>query len=259
MKIFLFTFLILWTTRLCAQNLTGVLLDKATGKPIAYAGISTYLSATFSAENGLFILNNVHARDTIKITCIGYRPLKLTAGSLSRDTLRVYMEQNSIMLRNVTISAKRDYQFDSIRMRKEFSGVFNYKGASLKNAIVNKSSLGYTPNNYTTGNNATQLATVDLLSIASFLSRKKTPTAKLQQTMLRDEKLNYVDQRFSREKITSLTQLKGDSLTEFIDRYRPSIEQIKAMSDYDFIFYVRNSFTEFKQTYKKDQKSILIK
>ncbi len=73
--------------------------------------------------------------------------------------------------------------------------------------------------------------------------------------MLKDEQLGYVDRQFSREKITSLTSLKGDSLTDFIDKYRPTVDELKLMSDYDMIIYIKKSYSEFLKIYKKDDKS----
>ena len=96
---------------------------------------------------------------------------------------------------------------------------------------------------------------VNVLAVASLLSKNKDHTTKLQQILLNDEETTYVDRRFSKEKITSLTNLKGDSLLDFMADYRPAIKAIKKMTDYDLIKYIRSSYREFMNTYDPGEHS----
>ncbi len=239
------------------QNINGLLLDKTTRKPLANATVNSATSLTFSSAKGEFHIQKPASGDTLRITCIGYRPVTLTVGLFTPDTLKVYLDPATIALKQVDIKAVYDPRLDSIRTRKEFSNVFGYSNrGTLKGALLNNSSTNYAPsNNVSSANNATTLASVNLLSVFNYFNRNNTPTAKLQKKMLKDEQLGYVDRQFSREKITSLTSLKGDSLTDFIDKYRPTVDELKLMSDYDMIIYIKKSYSEFLKIYKKDDKS----
>ena len=93
------------------------------------------------------------------------------------------------------------------------------------------------------------LVNVNLLSVISLLSKNKAPETKLQQTLLQDKGNNYVDQRFSKQKIATVTSLKGDSLADFISMYRPTISQTKKMTDYQMILYIKKSYADFMKTY----------
>jgi hypothetical protein len=66
---------------------------------------------------------------------------------------------------------------------------------------------------------------------------------------VQDEANNYVDQRFSKQNITAVTGMKGDSLVNFIMMYRPTIDQTKKMNDYQMVLYIKKSYAEFLKNY----------
>ncbi len=74
----------------------------------------------------------------------------------------------------------------------------------------------------------------------------------MQKQLLNDEEYNYVDHVFSKEKVQSLTSLKGDSLQNFMNEYRPSIKELKQMTDYQLILYIKKSYDTFNKTYKHE-------
>lgn len=105
-------------------------------------------------------------------------------------------------------------------------------------------------------NSTASIVSVNLLSLVSLLSKKSNdPTSKLQQTLLKDEETAYVDRMFSKQKITTLTSLKGDSLLDFMDDYRPTIKQAKEMTDYEMMLYIKKSYAEFIKTYDASNRS----
>jgi hypothetical protein len=231
---------------LYAQQLTGLVLDRHTLQPIPHTTISTPKHTTFTSAGGLFTVYDLRGGDTIKISFVGYKSHFLVYSQKVTDTIPVYLEQNVASLKSVVIIGKRPSNTDSIKLRKEFAPVFNYKGTTFKDVFIPNSTNILPYNDFITStNNTTKLLSVNVLSVIDWLGKNKTPTSKLQQILLKDEQSNYVDQVFSRPKVVELTHLKGDSLQNFMDKYRPSAGVARTMSDYEMMIYIRKCYGEF--------------
>jgi hypothetical protein len=239
-------YFLLFSLPLFAQHLNGVVVDRNTMFPIAHATVNASSQTLFTTVTGQFSLANIRKGDTVRISCVGYKPHFLVFNQPVSDTLRIYLEQNVTALRSVVITGKRDPNTDSIRLRKEFAPVFEHKNVGVKDAFITRDPYVYKWNDFITStNNATTLLSVNLLSVLDLVNRNNAPVTKLQKTLLKEEDDDYVDRKFSRLKVTELTGLKGDSLQNFMDRYRPSTVQAKKMTDYDVRIYIKKSFTEF--------------
>jgi hypothetical protein len=229
-----------------AQQLSGLVIDRNTLLPIPHATIIAPKYTTTTSAKGVFTLYDLHRGDTIKITCVGYKSHFLVYSQGVADTIPVYLEQSTTSLQSVVIIGKRPSKIDSINLRKEFAPVFAYKGTTFKDVFIARSSNIPPYNDFITStNNMTTLLSVNLLSVIDWLGKNKTPTSKLQQTLLRDEQSNYVDQVFSRPKVVELTHLKGDSLQTFMDKYRPPAGMARTMSDYEIMIYIKKCYREF--------------
>ncbi|GAB2695749.1 hypothetical protein GCM10027037_19450 [Mucilaginibacter koreensis] len=215
--------------------------------PIANAGLSSANTKTFSDVNGRFTLYQIKPGDTVNITHPNYQPYYYTVKSKSfKDTLVLYLTSYSMILRPVIINGKRDFKKDSVRNRKEFASVFNYKAPTIKDAFITRSPYAYKPPNYIDApNNTTSLVSVNLLSVVSLLGKHKAPKSRLQKNLIRDEQVAAVDQSFSRSRVSAITGLKGDSLQLFMEKYRPSLGQVHQMNDYELMLYIKNSYTDF--------------
>ena len=231
---------------LYAQQLSGRVLDRNTLQSIPHATIITPEQTTFTSEKGLFTVYGLCRGDTIKITFVGYKPHFLVYSQKATDTIPVYLEQKATSLKSVVIIGKRPTNTDSIKLRKEFAPVFNYKGTTFKDVFMSNSSYIKPYNDFITSTHSTAtLVSVNLLQVIDWLGKNKTPTSKLQKTLLRDEQTNYVDQVFSRQKVVELTHLKGDSLQTFMDKYRTSAGVASTMSDYEMMIYIKKCYGEF--------------
>lgn len=229
-----------------AQQLSGRVLDRNTLQSIPHATIATSKQTTFTSEKGLFTIYNLRRGDTIKITFVGYKSHFLVYSQKVTDTIAIYLDQMVTSLKSVVIIGKRPSNTDSIKLRKEFAPVFNYKGTTFKDVFMPNSNNILPYNDFITStNNMTTLISVNLLQVVDWLGKNKTPTSKLQQTLLRDEQNNYVDQVFSRQKVVELTHLKGDSLQNFMDKYRPSAGTARTMNDYEMMIYIKKCYWEF--------------
>ena len=246
LKLLIALWLMAWCPTLHGQQLSGLVLDRNTLLPIPHTTITTLKQIAFSSAKGLFTVYDLRHGDTIKITCIGYKSHFLVYSQKVLDTIAVYLEQTTTSLKSVVIIGRRPSNTDSIKLRKEFAPVFNYKGTTFKDVFMPNSNNILPYNDFITStNNMTTLVSVNLLSVIDWLGKNKTPTSKLQQTLLRDEQNNYVDQVFSRPKVVELTHLKGDSLQNFMDKYRPSAGTARTMNDYEMMIYIKKCYWEF--------------
>ena len=185
---------------------------------------------------------------------MGYKPYSF-AYYLPVDTIHIYLEQNAIALKDVTVKARRDANTDSINLRKQFANVFNYKPTSFKDVFIAQDPFVYKWNDFITStNNATAILSVNLLSVLSMFNKNNAPLPKLQTTLMKDEQYNYVEQVFSKQKVKEITPLKGDSLQTFMDRYRPSAARAKSMSDYEVMIYIKKCYKDFVKQESKSAK-----
>jgi len=260
MKLLVIILIILLPARLFAQRLSGIVIDRQTELPVVYANISTPSLVTITSYSGRFNLTPVHPGDTIRVSCVGYKPYKIAFNKIKSDTLTIYLQQSSMLLRDVNVKARHDFKLDSINLRKQYASVFNYEGLGLEDMFITVNPYAYVPNNYIMATNSTTtLISVNVLSLISLLGNNKAPVSKLQKTLLADEQNTYIDQHFSKQKITATTNLKGDSLQDFMNNYRPTISQAKKMTDYEMILYIKKSYAEFIKTYDPKKQSVFSK
>lgn len=239
--------IILSSFQLFAQRLNGVVKDKLTNLPIQNVSVKTSRSVSFTLISGKFSLPSPPIGDTIKFSCIGYEPHYLVTYKINNDTIIVYLEQYSILLKGATVTAKNGYKMDSLRRRNEYTSVFAYKAPAFKDIFISKSAYSNIPNNYITAPNSTaSIVSINVLSVIGLLNKNKAPVSKFQKTLMKEEEDSYIDHLFSKRKITTITSLKNDSLTEFMNRYRPSAAALKKMTDYDLILYIKKNYQEFK-------------
>jgi hypothetical protein len=239
--------LLLLSGRLFAQHLSGTVVDQSNMHPLAFATVTAPRVTAFTGDDGKFTLSNVHPGDTVRVSSVGYTTYIFTVYK-SNDTVNVYLEQNSILLNNVSINGQRNYKADSLHLREDFAKQFNYRKPKVTDLL--KTDLpGYVPNYGGATNSGTSIGGLDLLSVASLFGRGKTAGAKFQKELQQDEKDNYIDHVFSKAKVTRFTNMHGDSLTVFMRMYRPDLDLAKSMTEYELIQYIKNSFDEFLKIY----------
>lgn len=237
-----------------AQRIKGIVIDKTTYLPVANAFVSTPASKSISNTEGKFVLANVKPGDTLRISSVGYKPFKLIVSFLKFDTLRCYIEPGATILSEVKIRARRNAKADSLRNRREFASTFAYRASTIKDAFIKHSSdldFGKPSNHINADKSTATILSINLLSVIDMLGKNKAPQSKLQKILLKDEEDEYVDRFFSPEKVSSLTNLKGDSLQNFMNQYHPDIKKVKKMSDYDMVSYIKKSYTEYLKSGSK--------
>jgi hypothetical protein len=240
MRYLLALLLLLLCIQTNAQIVTGFVIDKKTRKPIEYIMVSASTTNTMTNEQGAFTLRISKITDTLRIKAMGYKPYTKAITPWSGQLKLIELETASIRLNEVAIVAKRNFIRDSVNNRKQFAKEFAFKGPSFTE-IMRPTAI----------NVPFAWATVDLLSLFKSLNKKKTPEYHLQQTMLRYEQEDHTTQRFNRALVGRITQLQGDTLDDFITEYRPTPAQIDVMTDYNLVFYIKDSLRKFKAKNEK--------
>jgi hypothetical protein len=231
------------------RTLSGKVIDASSHLPVIYANVSGPGTSAITNYNGYFSLTGLSSKDSIRVSAIGFRVYKFAYSEAKNDTITVYLHESSIMLGNVNVKARGNYKRDSLALRKQYADVFNYKAPNFADIFSTVDPYVYTLPTYNTGDNATMIVNVNLLTLADLLTKKKAPTTKLQQTLLEDEADKYVDQHFSPSRIVEMTGLRGDSLKSFIFMYRPTVQQTKKMNDYQMGLYIKKSYQDFLKNY----------
>jgi hypothetical protein len=215
---------------------SGIVTDKKTGRPIIGAWITSSKATTISGIQGEFAINTAK-NDTVKVKMQGYKLYVWPVNPSANKNIQIVLEEAIIELNVVHVTAKRDRVKDSLNNRKMFAKEFNVAPPKLKDIIVASSSPGPIP-----------IAGVTIVpsQLIRALTYKHSREYKFKQVLIRDEQNRYIDSRFSERLVTELTGLKGDSLLDFMDKYRPGIEKVKTMSDYDIRVYINASAPKFR-------------
>jgi len=92
-----------------------------------------------------------------------------------------------------------------------------------------------------------RMSTIDKIkSPFSALSKKNRMIWQFQEDYANFEREKYVDRTFNPTLVTKITGLTGDSLENYMMRYRPSYEQVRGMTDYTFYNYIKTTGQRFR-------------
>ncbi|QPH38436.1 hypothetical protein [Pedobacter endophyticus] len=250
MKTLLLFALIALSCNVCAQQINGQVFDMSTKLPLAHVVISYGLRNTFTAADGTFKLGVVGTLGSVKIHKLGYQDDELSLLTIFPN-VKIYLRPTSITLDDITIVSKRDYLADSLKMRKEYANIFDYKAPTIKDVLVKKGLRRKQPGSNLVSNSTSSIISFDVLKTIGLLTKDKSSISKLQKVQLKDEESNYINRRFNAKKIVDITGLANDSLQIFVDRYLPTAVEVKKMSDYQLLMYIKRSYAEFVKPNKR--------
>jgi hypothetical protein len=229
------------------QKIGGIVTDKATGQRVSGAWVTTANSTVVSDMAGEFSIGVARVNDTLKVKMQGYKLYVLPLEAAKITDVVVQLEQATILLNQVNISARRDRVKDSISNRLQFAKDFNSKPPKWSD-IIRPAIPG--------GPLAVVGVSISISPLITALTYKHSRAYKFKQVLIHDEQAKYVDSRFSDERVAQLTSLQSDSLYSFINQYRPSIEQVKKMSDYDVFTYIKKSLVKFRKPHVDGVKEV---
>lgn len=211
-----------------AQQLSGTIVDKSTKRPIKSVAISARGVVVYTNFRGEFSIIAA-ANDTLKISCNGYKPC-IAILNKAVTSIALELASTTIALKEVIVRSNRDSDFkvDSLNNRAAFAKQFNYDGPKLGDAF--KGNANKQPGD---------LISVNPLLLAAVLTKKHSAAYKFHKTLLDDEHEEYIDRKFNRGTATQTTSLKGDTLTEFLIRYRPTYKFALKTTDYEMRLYIK--------------------
>ena len=243
---YLLLFIFMMATGICfGQQIKGKVLDKDTKLPVNGAMVRLGDKVAFTNMLGDFGIA-ASATDSLKITCFTYKPFKLLVTN-TVETLRIELQPAKIVLNDVVIRSnrERDFKRDSAAKREFYAKQFNYKAPRVIDAFVPALSAS---------NNTSQLLTIDVGTLVRALTKKSSRAYKFNKLLLRDEKTDYVNQKFSHGLVAKVTGLKGDTLSAFVVQYRPTYAFAHKTTDYEMELYIRTCYQKFlKEGIKVDE------
>ncbi len=231
----LFALLILLTQHACAQyKVKGHVLDSSRTYPIDLVTVqSTGGKITLTDSTGAYVID-VAEKDSIWFSFLGkptpkYPVLKIADVTQFDIALRLKTD----VMKEVRIRT-RNYKEDSVQNRRDYAKVFNFHRPSLGTMTsVTSSGVGF-----------------DLDEIIRLFQFKKNRSMEhFRMRLEQEEKDKFIDRRFSKGIVKKLTGItKDDELSDFMKKYRPTFEFTSATSDYEFQFFIKIAYDEYKKT-----------
>jgi hypothetical protein len=246
MKRLFIIFFLFFTSPIFAQHINGLIIDFNSHLPISNVQIISKNETVLTDNEGRFSLAKIIVGDKLSFRMMGYETQEIVVLTAMINKIITFELKSDVQfLSAITIMGKRNYQLDSLKLRKEFDKEFNYKSVGIKDMFITIDPNYIPPMALRKPNSISAIASINLLQILSLNSKNKIQRSKLKEVLLHDEEANYVDHIFSKSKVESITSLKGDSLKNFMQKYRPSAEAIKKMNDYEIVLYIKKQYKEF--------------
>lgn len=121
------------------------------------------------------------------------------------------------------------------------SGLNEYQIDSVKNYELYRTTLDY----------PRMTAFEQMESPFTALSRSNQLKWKFQESYAMFEREKYIDFSFNESLVKQITGLEGEDLQRYMRFYRPSYEQLRSMSQYDYYSYIRITGAHFQQLLKR--------
>lgn len=150
------------------------------------------------------------------------------------NTILLYLRRNVVQLKEVIV---RDSVKTPEGQLKETKQEYEeaYRRGNAKDLIT----LG--------GNNRLGGAGLSIDALYNLVSRSGRNARELQRVIERDYRESLIDFRFNKNFVGQVTQLTGESLTDFMQQYRPSYNFIMEASDYELLAYIKATLERYKR------------
>lgn len=128
----------------------------------------------------------------------------------------------------------RSYIEDSLQNRRDYAKAFNFNRPSFGSMTsVTGSGVGF---------DVTEI-------IRLFQFRKNRSMEKFRERLEEEERNKFIDRRFNKILVKRLTNVTDEEkLKEFMRLYRPTFEFTANTSDYDFQYYIKIAYKEYRKS-----------
>ncbi|MBN9380744.1 MAG: carboxypeptidase-like regulatory domain-containing protein [Chitinophagaceae bacterium] len=209
--------------------LTGKVLKKDSKEFLVSVSIEnrTQRRHDLSDERGTFRIQSAQG-DMLIFSHVGYRTDTIVVDtSMQAGDYPVYMEPKAQTLRAVEVGSLSNYQLDSLARREEYSWVYDHGTPPRLERKRTGDGVGVS------------------LNIFRNASKEDQDREKLKKRLMREEEEHYIDFRYSRDYVSRLTKLKGDSLQQFMMHFRPTYDYCRKAANVDILVYVNDSFKKY--------------
>ena len=227
-KIFLFAALslLLLSERGSAQKfLTGRILSKNGVDTLKSVSIHNITEQRYdlSDEDGSYRIQ-VMPGDHVSFSSVGYKADTITiTEALLTNSYPVYMAVRPQTLQAVSVQFS-NYQLDSMDRRKEYAWVYDNGNTPRFEHQRSGDGVGVEMN------------------IFRNAGKPEKQRERLQKRLAKEEQDYYVNFRYSKEYVTKITRLQGDSLIQFMKKYRPSYDYCRKAATVDILVYINDCY-----------------
>lgn len=209
------------------QFLTGKVYKANTSEHLISVSIHNITQQRYdlSEEDGSYRIQAAPG-DHISFSSVGFKADTVTiTASMLTAAYPVYLDVRAQTLQTVRVGQFSNYQLDSMDRRKEYGWVYEH---------------GNTPRM------AKDRQGADGVGVTLNIFRNTSSAAKqrirLEKRLEKEEEEYYVDSRYNKDYVAKITKLKGDSLVEFMRRYRPSYDYCRKAANVDILVYISDSY-----------------
>jgi hypothetical protein len=167
--------------------------------------------------------------DHISFSSVGYVADTVTVNaSILTAAYPVYLEIRAQTLKAVRVGEFSNYQLDSMDRRKEYAWVYDHENTPhMAKDRQGADGVGVT------------------LNIFRNTSTAAKQRIKLSKRLEKEEEDYFVDSRYNKDYVAKITKLKGDSLGDFIRRFRPSYDYCRKAAPVDILVYISDSYKTY--------------
>ncbi len=172
-----------------------------------------------------------------------------------KDSSLLFQGKDSANVLDPVSVLHRNYHDDSLRNRKEYEKYFNYKNpkTKIKFSFGRKDTFDYKAEHMVP---VVQLASIrlDVGDVYNILNKgSKKQNQMMKHNLLFNEQQGYIDNRFKNSTIVKYIGAQPDSiLSDFIQKYRPTYEQLVGMQEIELAMYIKNAFKNYSTKLKEE-------
>ena len=227
---YLLLFLLSSFTGFAQQFLTGKVRKKENLEILGSVSIynKTQRMHRLSDEEGNYRIM-AQPGDVVIFSFVGYHAdtIAVTAKILGAE-FPILLDLRPVSLQAVTVGSLSNYQLDSLERRQVYNWIYEQEPQPVVERQRQGDGVGVE------------------LNVIPHGSSEVRQRLKLKKRILREEQVHYVNFRFSADYVSRLTHLEGDSLHQFMERYRPTYDFCRMAANVDMLVYINDSFKKFK-------------
>jgi len=217
-----FLLLMLMASGAMGQTIRGEVLDVNDGRPVGNVSVYNIYNSTgiSTGDDGKFTIA-AGKHELLEFRKLGYKTtrVRIPGGELPQY-FKIIIQKGPIELPEVNIAGKsKDYRTDSLKFREIYKHELDFP----------------------------TMSTLDMIEHPfSALSKRSRQVWAFQKEYDHFQKEKYIDYTFNDKLVTRITGLQGDSLQRYMQRYRPSYEQLRSMNEYTFYNYIKQTVERYR-------------